>query len=446
MSYDPGKIISASNGTRVVNRNVKLGGSLTEDTAINGSGNKHEILGLSNHKVTASSEVAFEANTLRLKIPSAANGKWLRYSDADGSIIGDDIPEGHPAVAMTFDDTQPSSFNASTQVANINPNGLKGVSSVALNGSNDLVITLQDGSTVTHSLATLAVDKFLANATWDAVNRRIVLEVNDGEGGTLAPIYVPLADLLPVVSDGDTVIGDGTTADPLKAGKLVDLGSGVYRWTAADGVSTFDITLPTFAGAENGLEQRPNGNVALGGSLLRDTVIDGGVGGNGLAFVELEVFEAEAGRTTLKAQSELQFQTPDVLNSVAQNGWALVLVDKDSGKVEYRRPIQTSKTVSISGGAGNVSVTADTGYAYVNTTNGAANIDLPHGGSTRITITFIKTSLDASAITLFAPAGSTVAGQGSFVFGDYDMSASGLGQHASFSATWDPAIEKWFMI
>lgn len=445
MSYDPGKVISASNGTRVVNRNVKLGGSLTEDTAINGSGNKHEILGLSNHKVTASSEVAFEANTLRLKIPSAANGKWLRYSDADGSIIGDDIPEGHPAVAMTFDDSQPSSFNASTQVANINPNGLKGVSSVDLNGSNELVITLQDGSTVTHSLATLAVDKFLANATWDAVNRRIVLEVNDGEGGTLAPIYVPLADLLPVVSDDDTVVGDGTTADPLKAGKLVDLGSGVYRWTAADGVSTFDITLPTFAGAENGVEQRPNGNVALGGSVIRDTVIDGTT--KNFGFVEFNTFEIESGTTTLKGQTAIRLQTPNVLNSAGlDNGWALVLVDKDLGTVEYRRPIQTSKTVSISGGAGNVSVTADTGYAYVNTTNGAANIDLPHGGSTRITITFIKTSLDASAITLFAPAGSTVAGQGSFVFGDYDMSASGLGQHASFSATWDPAIEKWFMI
>ena len=46
---------------------------------------------------------------------------------------------------------------------------------------------------------------------------------------------VPLSALLPVVSDGVTVVGDGTVGDPLSAGYLVDNGDGTYTWNGADG-------------------------------------------------------------------------------------------------------------------------------------------------------------------------------------------------------------------
>ena len=96
------------------------------------------------------------------------------------------------------------------------------------NADGSFTFTAGGGSTVT--IPALPLDVQLANAVIDTATNELVLTLNDG-----TEYRVPLSALLPVVSDGVTVVGDGTVGDPLSAGYLVDNGDGTYTWNGADG-------------------------------------------------------------------------------------------------------------------------------------------------------------------------------------------------------------------
>lgn len=101
------------------------------------------------------------------------------------------------------------------------------------NADGSFTFTAGDGSTVT--IPALPLDVQLANAVIDTATNELVLTLNDG-----TEYRVPLSALLPVVTDGMTVVGDGTVGDPLSAGYFADNGDGTYTWNGADG-SSFTI-------------------------------------------------------------------------------------------------------------------------------------------------------------------------------------------------------------
>jgi hypothetical protein len=103
--------------------------------------------------------------------------------------------------------------------------------------TNIITFTWNDGQSSTINLSVLDVDRFLANASYDNATNELVLTVQDQDGNPLPEIRVPLTDLIPVTPDGTTITGTGTTADPIKAGNLVDNNDGTYTWTSATGTN-----------------------------------------------------------------------------------------------------------------------------------------------------------------------------------------------------------------
>ena len=175
------------------------------------------------------------------------------FTDGDGNTV---TFATHPAAAVT-NNAAPFAWNGTTQVLNVpqaptlvaNADGSytftagDGSAPVIIpadccptlvaNGDGSFTFTAGDGSTVV--IPALPLDIRLANAVIDTATNEMVLTLNDG-----TEYRVPLSALLPVVSDGVTVVGDGTVGDPLSAGYLANNGNGTYTWHAADG-SSFTI-------------------------------------------------------------------------------------------------------------------------------------------------------------------------------------------------------------
>ena len=170
------------------------------------------------------------------------------FTDGDGNTV---IFATHPATTVTSN-AAPFAWNGATQTLNVPQapalvaNGDGSHTFTAGDGSAPVIIpadccptlvanadgsftfTAGDGSTVV--IPALPIDIRLANAVIDTATNEMVLTLNDG-----TEYRVPLSALLPVVSDGVTVVGDGTVGDPLSAGYLADNGNGTYTWNGADG-------------------------------------------------------------------------------------------------------------------------------------------------------------------------------------------------------------------
>ena len=174
----------------------------------------------------------------------------LTVTNSDGTSVTTSIPT-HPAATVT-NNASPFAWDATTQVLNVpqaptlvaNGDGSHtftagdGSAPVTIpadccptlvaNADGSFTFTAGDGSTVV--IPALPLDVQLANAVIDTATNELVLTLNDG-----TEYRVPLSALLPVVSDGVTVVGDGTVGDPLSAGYLADNGNGTYTWNGADG-------------------------------------------------------------------------------------------------------------------------------------------------------------------------------------------------------------------
>ena len=454
MSYTISKIRRSGSGLSTAQGTVKLGGALTADTVIDGAGSYNlSATDLLNHEVVATQSVKLEAPSLFLKLADYASkaSKYLRFTSAgSGELEAVDLPETHPAYEITVDNNSATSINNVAQTASLNLTGTKGVSAFAYDSNTSTAtITLNDATALDIDLSVLAVDKFLANASYDAPTRSLVLSVNDGDGGALPDITVPLADLVPAESDGVTVMGDGTSADKFKAGALTEVSTGVYRWTAANGAE-ITINIPDVVGAESGVNKNANGKVRLGGTLLEDVTVDGSSNTYFAKFVNLLEWVVTAtdaairgAVTEVKATTTMKFITPLVAasgNSV-RTGYGLYLKDRDTGEVEFGRPIQVRGLLDCVVGSGTSSFTAlDThGYVFVDTTVGPASINLPDGGASVIVITVKKASSDANGVTIVPPSGSTVDNMSNYVFGDIDISELGAGAHESRDFVWRPA-------
>lgn len=184
-------------------------------------------------------------------------GGTYTFDRGDGSApVIFNTTTDHPAAQLTHT-AAPFSWNAATQTGNIpqtpslvqNANGSftfnsgDGTATVTIppdccptltpNPDGSFTFDMGDGSPVV-TIPALPVDVYLSSGYYDSTSQEILLTLSNG-----SVINIPVSALLPVLTDGVTVVGDGA-ATPLQAGQLIANPDGSFTWSGANG-STFAI-------------------------------------------------------------------------------------------------------------------------------------------------------------------------------------------------------------